>query len=416
MPIIYLENGIRVILEFVPNSRLSHVAYVFDAGSRDEHPNEVGLAHFTEHMLFKGTRKRKSYHILNRIDAVGGDLNAYTTKEKTQYYAIVQNEHTGRAIELLRDIAFDSVFPEREIERERQVIEEEIDMYADNPEESILEDFDQLLFTEHPLGQPILGKRELLTRYTSSDFLEFTRRNYVGKRLVVCLSGGFSLKQAERLINKLLAPLSFHGNSESNRIPPIPRLAEPSRVVQRNVQQMHSVWGGMACSLHHDHYLPMQVLTYLLGGPAMNNRLTLNIREKHGLTYNLYSYFNPYQDCGTWGVYAGYDAASHDRINQLVLHELDVLVQDALTERQLNALKKQYIGSLILSSENRLHRISGHAKDLLDFGELQSLDNSIEHIKALTSIQLLEAAQTYFNKANILNLVYQPDRSWIGAS
>jgi predicted Zn-dependent peptidase len=407
--VILLDNGIRVLFESIPNTRLVHIAYVFDAGSRDEQPHEIGLAHFTEHMLFKGTKKRRSFHILNRIDSVGGDLNAYTTKEKTQYYATIQSEHAARALELLHDIAFNSVFPEREIERERQVIEEEIEMYADNPEESILEDFDRMLFPNHALGQPILGKREQLSLYTPTNFLDFTSRNYTPERLVVCLTGSLTERQVDRLIQQYLRSIPSQPSIVRERTTPLPCLFGHIQVA-RQVQQMHAVWGGTACSIHDDNYLPFLVLNYLLGGSALNNRLNLSIRERHGLTYNLYSYYNSYQDCGTWGIYAGFDSTSYERINRLIYKELNALVQDSLTERQLNALKKQYIGQMILNYENPLNRIAGQAKDILDFGSFQSLDDCIEQVESLTSSQLLQAAQLYLNPDTLNALVYQPER------
>lgn len=408
--VILLDNGIRVLFESIPNTRLAHIAYVFDAGSRDERSHEIGLAHFTEHMLFKGTKKRRSFHILNRIDSVGGDLNAYTTKEKTHYYATLQSEHAARALDLLHDITFDSVFPEREIERERQVIEEEIEMYADNPEESILEDFDRLLYPDHALGQPILGRRELLSLYTPSNFFDFTLRNYTAERLVVCLTGSLTERQVDRLIQQYLSSIPSQPSTGCERTTPLP-CAFGHKQVARHVQQMHAVWGGIACSIHDDNYLPFLVVSYLLGGSALNNRLNLSIRERHGLTYNLYSYYNAYQDCGTWGIYAGFDSSSHERINRLIFKELNALVQEPLTERQLIALKKQYIGHMILNNENPLNRIAGQAKDILDFGSFQSLDECIEQVESLTSSQLLQAAQLYLNPEALNTLVYQPERS-----
>lgn len=406
--IVALPNGIRVLYEPMPESRLAYVSYVFDVGSRDETPEEVGLAHFTEHMLFKGTRRRRSFHILNRIDSVGGELNAYTTKEKTHYYAIVQREHTGRAFDLLHDIAFDSVFPEKEIQRERQVIEEEIEMYADNPEESILEDFDQLMLPGHPLGQPILGMRERLGQYNTDTFLRFTRRNYVGRRLVVSVAGGLSSRQLDVFVHRHLEPLQFDPEAVANRVAPVP-VAFGTAVRKRRVQQMHAVWGGMACSFVDDDYLPLLALNYLLGGPAMNNRLNLSIREKHGLTYNLYSFLNPYVDCGVWGVYAGYDPDNHSRIQKLIMRELTQLCDQPLSDRQLVALKKQFIGYLILGNENPVNRISAKAKDLLDLGHAVSLDESVAAVEELTSDELLQAARKHYDPSKLSALIYEPE-------
>jgi len=404
--IIELANGVRVVHRQATHTRLVHCGYLFNVGSRDEQPHQQGIAHFIEHAVFKGTQKRKAVHILNRIDAVGGELNAYTTKEKTCYYATVTDEHTERAIELLSDMSFDPTFPPHEVEKERGVIGEEIDMYRDTPDEAIMEDFDDLIFPHHALGHPVLGTHQTLVGLAADDLRGFFRQHYGGPRAVLSVVGNVSAKQLQRLIDKYVAPQQFEATPPQRTAPPA---LEPQHFTRtKAIQQAHIVVGGRAPALMAEHYVPFLVLNNYLGGPSMNNRLSMAIREKYGLTYNLYSFYNPYLDAGSWGVYAGCDADTLPRVRQLILRELKALVADRPTDALLGRMKRQFMGSLLIGSESLSSLMTAYAKDVLDFGHPYDLTRVLGMIETVTPDQILEACRAIVQPDGLSSIVYQP--------
>ncbi|MEO1449542.1 MAG: pitrilysin family protein [Bacteroidota bacterium] len=400
-----LSNGLRVVYKFVPYTRTVHCGYVINAGSRDDLNGEMGMAHFIEHMIFKGTAKRKTYHILNYLESVGGEVNAYTTKEKTCLYASMVAEHFERATELLTDITFNSVFPEKEIVKEKQVISEEIDMYRNSPDEAIFEDFDDLIFPQHGLGHPILGTKDSIRDFTKERVQAHLGRAFIQDQVVFSIVGNVPLRKVQRIIDKYLAPLEV---PSGERI-----LEQPGRLIQMPTQevaidqdQAHEIMGGRAYAMRQGNYVPFLILNNLLGGPAMNTRLNLNIREKHGLSYNIYSFYIPYQDSGIWGIYYACERQNLRRIRRLVQKELKSLRDNPLGVMRLSQAKKQLIGQLTLSSESLLSQMLGMAKDMLDFGQITPFSTYIEEIEAVSAHDIMDTAHELFPEEHISRLTY----------
>lgn len=401
-----LPNGL--VWAHIPKAgtRAVHAGLAVNVGSRDETPPLAGMAHFIEHMLFKGTRTKSLGFIQNRIDRTGGELNAYTTKEKTCLHASLLAHGAERAIELLADMALESVFPAEEIEKEKSVIAEEIDMCQDNPEEAIGDQFDELIFPDHSLAAPILGKAETVETFDTPTVSGFARANYTVSRMGFCFAGKIPLEHARELVYKYFGHLPG-GVPKPQSPPPMP--ATPRRLtVRKPIQQAHFILGGQAPAARDADYVAFSLLNYLLGGPPMNTRLNLNIREKYGLTYNLYSFYTPYTDCGSWGVYGGCDLDELPNVLQLVEHELLKLTTAPLKPETLVKFKRQFVASMILGSENVLSVGLGMVKDYLDFGRVYTLQDSIADIRNLTAEQLLETAQRWMAPDKLSLLVYEP--------
>ncbi len=400
-----LQNGLRVIYKYIPYTQTVHCGYVINAGSRDDREGEMGMAHFIEHMIFKGTTKRKTFHILNYLESVGGDVNAYTTKEKTCLYASMVSEYFERATELLTDITFHSTFPEREIVKEKQVISEEIDLYRNIPEEAIFEDFDEMIYPNHSLGHPILGTKDSIRSFTKNKVKNHLDRSFIQDQVVYSIVGNVSRKKVERVIAKYLDPLEIpHGEK---------RLTPPSHT--RNFRQesgiisdqAHIIFGGKAYPLRKDNYVPFLVLNNLLGGPAMNTRLNLNIRERFGLTYNISSFYTPYIDSGIWGIYYACEKSNMERIHKLVWKEMNNLKNKPLGIIRLSQAKKQLAGQMILGHENLLNQMLSMAKDILDFGSIIPQEEFIADIQKVTANQIQDAAHEIFREEEISTIVYK---------
>lgn len=405
--VVNLPNGISIVHREIPHSRVVHCGFVIDAGSRDEGPEETGIAHFIEHMVFKGTQRRKTFHILNYLESVGGDVNAYTTKEKTCLYATVLPQYCGRAMELLADITFDSTFPKKEISKERKVISEEIDMYNDSPEDSILEDFEAIAYPDHSLGRPIAGTRESIAGIGREEILKFIERNYTAGRVVFSVVGKVSLVEIKKLAKKYLADLELPKSSvRKTRTPDFQAGSLEKKI---SGQQAHKVIGGDACSFSHDMYVPVSVLCNYLAGPANNSLLNLNIREKHGLTYNIYSFFNPFTDCGLWGIYFACEPANLNRISRMVDKELQKLKSTELGAVRLNQIKRQMIGQLTIGNEGLLSKMLVQAKNLLDFGRDYDLEELTRQVESVTAADLKAAANFLFRKEKMAEVVYLPE-------
>ena len=409
LPQIFDIKAHRVLYQPDSHTRLAHVAVVTNLGSRDEQPHEQGLAHFLEHMAFKGTTRRKAFHVLNRIDSVGGELNAYTTREKTVFHATVAAEHFERAFELLTDITFNAQYPQHEVVKERQVVAEEIDMYADSPEDVIFDEFEYRLFPRHALGWPILGTKQHLQDFTTESLQAFTKRHYGANRMVFAVAGNVSEKKMVRIAEKHLAPHALPPSSLQRTTPKALRRFEHAH--DRNLQQAHVIIGGRAMARRTPDYAGFLMLNNILGGNSMNNRLSLNIREKYGLAYNLYSFYTPYTDTGYWGVYAGCEARNLERASRLIRKELAKMVDTTLTDRKLEAAKRQFIGSLLISRESRPLRLLGYAKDLLDFNKMSTIEYAIDVLEALTAPQLRDIAERWMapHKQSELLLVPEED-------
>jgi predicted Zn-dependent peptidase len=385
-----------------------------DAGSRDEVEFSAGMAHFTEHMLFKGTRKRKPFHILSRIDAVGGELNAYTTKEKTSYYSSTLSQYLDRSIDLLFDLVADSIFPDKEIEKEKSVIAEEIEMYGDNAEESILEDFEQLLYPNHPLGAPILGSKSSIQAIDRTELLKYFKQYYAPNRIAIGIVGQFDMDKTLKLIAKQQDIFTSSNSAPySSEVPQ--RLAPNHQPVfrlsyQKSYQQAHLIIGGYAYPLLHEHYFCFLLLNYYLGGPSMNSRLSLHIREKYGLAYNLYSFYNPYLDTGIWGIYMGCDESNLNRSINLLEKDLKALYEEGLTTHRLANIKRQFIGHIVMSNEGLSAQMLSMAKDVLDFQRVIQLKEVVEHIEAISLDQFNTVISQTLDPQLLYSLTYLPEK------
>ena len=400
-------NGIRLLHKQVLHTKIAHCGFLLDIGSRDEGPTQQGLAHFWEHMAFKGTEKRRSYHILNRLETVGGELNAYTTKEKISFYATLLSRHFGRAFELLTDLTFNSIFPDREVEKERGVILEEMSMYQDAPEDAIVDDFDTVVFGDHPLGVNILGTRESVSSFESDDFHRFFQENVRTDRLVFSSVSNLPFKEVKRLADKLLAPLPA-------RLGPRPRQAVGpyTRQIQtqtRPISQAHVLLGGPAYALGDPRRIPFFMLNNILGGPGMNSRLNLAVREKHGLVYTIDSTYSPYTDTGLFGIYFGTEGRSVPRTLRLVQRELRLLREKLLTTNQLHIAKNQLMGQLAMSEESNGGLMQLLGKSTLDIGRVEPLTEIFRRIEQITAPELRDLANEMLTDDHLSLLQYLPE-------
>ncbi len=400
-----LANGIRVVHKFVPYTRAVHCGFVLDNGSRDDLPTEAGMAHFIEHMIFKGTTRRKTFHVLNYLESVGGDLNAYTTKEKTCIYASIMSEFFGRATELLADILFNSTFPNKEIGKERQVIAEEIEMYRNTPDEAIFEDFDLLIFPEHGLGHPILGYKESIDTFTREKLWIHMQQAVAQQKVVYAIVGNVTEKEVLKVIDKYLADKSMP-ERHLNRERPL-GLEKIEKDVSISTNQAHEILGGRAYAMREGHYKAFILLMNLLGGPGMNSRLNLNVREKHGLTYNINSFYVPYTDAGLWGIYYGCETANLERVRKLVGKEIKSLREKPLGTVRLSQAKKQLMGQMTLAYENLLHQMLSMAKDLLDFNKIPTFSEYMEEIEAIEAKHIQEAANEILDMDQLSRIAYK---------
>lgn len=398
-----LPNGLRVIHE--PSaSRVAYCGFAVDAGTRDEQEHEQGMAHFVEHMLFKGTRRRKAWHILNRMERVGGDLNAYTNKEETVVYAAFLAEHFGRAFELLADIVFHSVFPEREVARETEVIIDEIQSYEDSPSELIFDDFEDLVFRGHPLGHNILGSPERLKAFRGADAAAFTSRFYLPSNAVFFVRGNVDFRQVARWAQRLLADLPA-GAADNRRTPP-PPYVPVTRTVRRDTHQAHVMVGCRACSADDSRRTALYLLNNLLGGPGMNSRLNVALRERRGLVYTVESNLVSYTDTGTFSIYFGADPADVPVCLRLVHRELKRLRDTRLSSSQLSAACRQLIGQIGVASDNNENNALGMGKTFLHYNRHETPSAVCRRIGQLTPGILLEVANEVFDESRLTTLVY----------
>lgn len=399
-----LPNGIRVVHQPMKGSDVSHCGIIINTGSRDELEEEHGLAHYIEHCIFKGTKKRKAYHILSGLDAVGGELNAYTTKEETAIYASFQNQYLSKAIELITDIVFNSTFPAKEIKKEKEVIIDEIHSYLDSPSEQIFDDFEDLIFEGHPLGRGILGTVDSVRAFRQKDILNFIKRNFTTDRMVFSIIGKVSPKRLEAALTKQLGQVKS-SSSALNRIAfedykPILEKRNPTH------NQSHVMLGRASYGAEHKMRRSMFLLNNILGGPALNSRLNLGIREKYGFAYNIESSYTPYSDTGVFSIYFGTDVKYSDRTRDLVLKELKQLREKELGTRQISQARKQLIGQIALGQENRVNLMLSLGKSLLFYDKIDTLDETYKKVGAITSKELQEVAQEMFDPNGLSELVF----------
>ena len=398
-----LPNGMRIIHE--PSaSKVAYCGFAVDAGTRDELENEQGMAHFVEHLIFKGTAKRKAWHILNRMENVGGDLNAYTNKEETVIYSAFLTEHFGRAFELLVDIVFHSTFPQREIEKETEVIIDEIQSYEDNPSELIFDDFEDLIFRGHPLGRNILGNPEQLKQFRSEDAAAFTAHFYHPNNMVFFVLGNLSFKKVVLMAKKLLADIPATP-VHYGRTPP-PLYVPEHLVVHKDTHQAHVMIGSRGYNAYDDKRTALYLLNNVLGGPGMNSRLNVSLRERRGLVYNVEANLTSYTDTGVFCIYFGTDPEDADRCIGLVHKELKKLRDSKLSSSQLSAAKKQIIGQIGVAGDNFENNALDMGKTFLHYGKFEGPEEVFKRIEMLTAEHLWDIANEMFDENYLSTLIY----------
>ncbi len=394
-----LPNGIRGIHRQV-RSTVAHCALVIGAGSRDEHPGQYGLAHLTEHAFFKGTERRRAWQVNCRLENLGGELNAFTTKEETTIHATTLRGDFAKAAELIADIAFHSTFPEREIEREKEVIADEINTYKDSPAEMLYDTFEDMLFEGSELGHNILGRKAALMRYDGAAIRAFTARTHTTDRMVFSSIGNFSPKTAEATALRYFGEQAATTRGFERAAPPAVKPFE--KTVTKHTHQTHCIIGNRACGIEETKRLPLALLVNVLGGPSANSLLNVEVREKHGLSYNIEANYIPYGDSGLVAIYFSSEHANEAQCAELVERQLQRLRTTPLTGRQLSMAKKQFIAQLAISGESNENYMLSAGKSLLTHDEIDTMEEVYAKIGALTAAQLTEAAEEVFTKMSRL--------------
>ncbi|MEI6851822.1 MAG: pitrilysin family protein [Bacteroidota bacterium] len=405
-----LENGIRIVYSY-SNSPIVHLGLFINTGSRDETLKEHGMAHFIEHVIFKGTAKRKSYQIFNCIENVGGELNAFTTKEDTCIHASFLNEYFERSAELISDVIFNSIFPEKELKKEKEIVVDEIFYYKDIPEETIFEDFEELLFAGHPLGRNILGEQNIIQKFTKADIESFINKNYRTDRMVLSVVGDLDfgsminiLKQhfdREMPYNKA----SIKRKSFNNYLP-------VQKVLKKEIFQSHCIMGNIAYSYNDPRKLGLTLLNNLLGGPSSNATLNMSIREKHGLSYNIESNYAPYQDSGIFSIYVSSDNEAMEKVMSLIFAELKKLRERKMSSLQLSRAKLQLAGNLALAFESKIAEMLSIGKTYLIFDKVETIAEINRKIEKITADELFEIANEIFDTNRFTQLIYQANGSY----
>ncbi len=401
-----LSNGLRIIHAPSPTD-VVYCGFAVNAGTRDELPHEQGMAHFVEHLIFKGTRKRHAWHILNRMENVGGDLNAYTNKEETIIYSAFLKEHFSRAAELLTDIVFNSTFPQQEIEKEVEVIIDEIRSYEDSPSELIFDDFEELIFPDHPLGRNILGKPDLLRQFRSEDALEFVHRHYRPSNMVFFITGNIPFEKTVMTMEKIMQHAGIHPDSgeENKRTAPLPFV--PRKVVMnKDTHQSHIMIGTRGYDTHDERHTGLYLLNNILGGPGMNSRLNIALREQRGLVYNVESNLTSYTDTEIFSIYFGCDHKNEEKCISLVHKELEKIYEKPITSFRLNAAKKQLIGQIGVASDNFENNALEMGKCFLHYHKCEEKKEVSERIESLTPECLQKIAEEMFSEKHLSTLIY----------
>lgn len=404
--LITLSNGIRVIHKEVNYTRVANVGIMLDIGSRDEQPEEQGLAHFLEHMMFKGTKKRNSYHIVNRLDSLGGELNAYTTKEKICVYASLLNIHLEKAVELLADITFNSIFSEKQIERERTVIMEEMFMYQDTPEDLIQDEFDEQLFPDHPLGRNILGTEKTVKSFHQGDFSTFLEKTLDTEKIILSSIGNCSSKKIIRLAEKYLSP--FPPKNHTFQRVQFKEYQPTHKETNKPITQAHFALGMPSLSVRDENRIPFFFMVNLLGGPSMNARLNLSLREKYGLVYGVDVNYVPYLETGSFAILFATSAKNLKKSQQILWRELEKLKTKPMGSLQLQKAKNQIKGQMALSEENHNAMMLTMAKSQLDLNKVFDLTEIFQKIDQITSGQIQELARNYLPVNQMSSLTYLP--------
>ena len=425
-----LDNGLRII-HLPSDSKVVYCGYQINAGTRNEEPGEEGLAHFCEHVTFKGTERRKAWHILNCLESVGGDLNAYTNKEGTVYYSAILKEHIARAVDLLTDIVFHSVYPQTEIDKEVEVICDEIESYNDSPAELIYDEFENIIFKDSPLGHNILGTAEQVRSFKTKDALRFTRKLYRPDNAIFFAYGDIDFKKLVRLLKKSFLSeerrvkseeTTFGDRRESQFNSPEAQaqfniqhstfntqhsFEGQTIVMQKNTHQAHVMIGTRAYDVNDSRRMPLYLLNNMLGGPGMNAKLNLALREHNGLVYTVESTMVAYGDTGIWSIYFGCDEHDVKRCLRLVRKELDKFMQKPLSDAQLKAAKKQIKGQIGVACDNRENFALDFGKSFLHYGWEKNVDRLYEQVDEITAAQIQAVAQELFDKDRLTTLIFK---------
>jgi predicted Zn-dependent peptidase len=375
-----------------------------NTGTRDELQNEHGMAHLLEHLFFKGTKKRSQYQVMNCLETVGGELNAYTTKEETVVYSIVLKRDFSRAVDLIMDVIFNSTIGEEELQKEIEVVKDEIDSYLDAPAESIIDYLEEVLFDGFSLGRNILGTKDSLDLITSEKLINFYQRCYTADELVFFSMGDFSQSYVEKLVNKYLVPVE---SSVRNFQRITPKEYFPKKLeITRNTAQVHYVIGGRAPSISEKEKYAFFLLNNILGGPNMTSKLNLSLREKNALVYQVDSQYQTYSDTGLWYVYLGTDHEDLARAKRLTYKEIDLLVQNKISQTLLSRSKRQIVGQVYLAQENRESTILSSVKQYMTFSQVSDINETIEKYMAISADEVLDVAQKYFVKEKLSEIIY----------
>ena len=415
-----LDNGLRII-HLPSDSKVVYCGYQINAGTRNEEPGEEGLAHFCEHVTFKGTERRKAWHILNCLESVGGDLNAYTNKEGTVYYSAILKEHIARAVDLLTDIVFHSVYPQAEIDKEVEVICDEIESYNDSPAELIYDEFENIIFKGSPLGHNILGTAEQVRSFKTEDALRFTRKLYRPDNAIFFAYGDIDFKKLVRLLKKSFLSEERRVKSEKFNSPEAQAqfniqhstfntqhsFEGQTIVMQKNTHQAHVMIGTRAYDVNDSRRMPLYLLNNMLGGPGMNAKLNLALREHNGLVYTVESTMVAYGDTGIWSIYFGCDEHDVKRCLRLVRKELDKFMQKPLSDAQLKAAKKQIKGQIGVACDNRENFALDFGKSFLHYGWEKNVDRLYEQVDEITAAQIQAVAQELFDKDRLTTLIFK---------
>ena len=398
-----LDNGLRVVYAPSPTNTV-YLGLALDAGTRDETNEESGMAHFAEHLSFKGTSRRTSRQIITHMESVGGDLNAFTGKEETVYYCTCQKEHFRRAMDLLFDVVFNSRYPQEEMDKEVEVVIDEIESYNDSPSELIYDDFEAMLFQGHPLGRNILGNAERLRQFKSEDVARYAKRLYTPDRAVLFVYGNVDLDEILRRIpNNILSEV----RQSIVRAQTIHCFTPCERTIKKDTHQAHIMMGARAYGGTHKKHLALFLANNILGGPGLSSRLNIALREKRGLVYTVESTLTTYTDTGVWAIYFGCDHHDANKCKRIVKKELQRLCDAPLSAKALNAAKRQIIGQIALSYDNFESVAIGMGKRMLHYNRTQTKDELINRIQALTSEQVWDTAKEIFNPENLTILEYR---------
>jgi len=401
-----LSNGIRVVHQHIPSTNIVHCGLFLGIGSRDETTINQGIAHFWEHMAFKGTRRRTSIDIIKSLDSIGGELNAFTDKEKIVFYASARDRYFERAVDVLTDITFQSTFPVKELEKERGVILEEMAMYDDSPDDSLQDELEAVVFRNHPMGMNILGNEMTVRAFRKRDFVTFFANHADNREIVFSCIGNISLENVEKLAVKYLERKPRLRSTARRKKFSV--YEQHEKVLQKGVKQSRCAIGRDAYPLMHENRIPFYLLNNILGGPGMNSRLSMSVREKHGLVYSIDSHYHAYSDTGMFALYFGTEPKQVKKCMTLIRREMDKLSTKRLSPSELASAKDQIKGQLALSEENNLGLMIMMGRAVLDHDRVPSLNEVFDKIDAVTAKNLQQVANEMFQEDKLSYLYMEP--------